>query len=281
MNHYQKIAQAIQFIQKNAISQPELDEVAKSVNLSPFHFQRLFTEWAGVSPKQFLQYITLKNAKSILSKTQATLFDAAFETGLSGTSRLHDLFIKIEGMTPGEFKNGGENLKVRYSFQKSVFGDYLIASTEKGICNLFFYDIPKEQIVSELKKQLDRADIIEQTDENQNRVIRFFDNTLNGNEKIKLHLKGTEFQIKVWEALLKIPEGQLSSYSDIADWIGQENASRAVGTAIGKNPIGYLIPCHRVIKNTGEIGEYRWGSERKMAMIGWETSKVKMGSQSF
>ncbi|UOG34156.1 bifunctional helix-turn-helix domain-containing protein/methylated-DNA--[protein]-cysteine S-methyltransferase [Leptospira noguchii] len=281
MNHYQKIAQAIQFIQKNAISQPELDEVAKSVNLSPFHFQRLFTEWAGVSPKQFLQYITLKNAKSILSKPQATLFDAAFETGLSGTSRLHDLFVKIEGMTPGEFKNGGENLKVRYSFQKSVFGDYLIASTEKGICNLFFYDIPKEQIVSELKKQLDRADIIEQTDENQNRVIRFFDNTLNGNEKIKLHLKGTEFQIKVWEALLKIPEGQLSSYSDIADWIGQENASRAVGTAIGKNPIGYLIPCHRVIKNTGEIGEYRWGSERKMAMIGWETSKVKMGSQSF
>ncbi|EMI66258.1 bifunctional helix-turn-helix domain-containing protein/methylated-DNA--[protein]-cysteine S-methyltransferase [Leptospira noguchii] len=281
MNHYQKIAQAIQFIQKNAISQPELDEVAKSVNLSPFHFQRLFTEWAGVSPKQFLQYITLKNAKSILSKPQATLFDAAFETGLSGTSRLHDLFVKIEGMTPGEFKNGGENLKVRYSFQKSVFGDYLIASTEKGICNLFFYDIPKEQIVSELKKQLDRADIIEQTDENQNRVIRFFDNTLNGNEKIKLHLKGTEFQIKVWEALLKIPEGQLSSYSDIADWIGQKNASRAVGTAIGKNPIGYLIPCHRVIKSTGEIGEYRWGSERKMAMIGWETSKVKMGSQSF
>ncbi|EQA72397.1 bifunctional helix-turn-helix domain-containing protein/methylated-DNA--[protein]-cysteine S-methyltransferase [Leptospira noguchii] len=281
MNHYQKIAEAIQFIQKNAISQPELDEVAKSVNLSPFHFQRLFTEWAGVSPKQFLQYITLQNAKSILSKPQATLFDAAFETGLSGTSRLHDLFVKIEGMTPGEFKNGGENLKVRYSFQKSVFGNYLIASTEKGICNLFFYDIPKEQIVSELKEQWDRADIIEQTDENQNRVIRFFDNTLNGNEKIKLHLKGTEFQIKVWEALLKIPEGQLSSYSDIADWIGQENASRAVGTAIGKNPIGYLIPCHRVIKSTGGIGEYRWGSERKMAMIGWEASKVKMGSQSF
>ncbi|MCH1916723.1 methylated-DNA--[protein]-cysteine S-methyltransferase [Leptospira noguchii] len=276
MNHYQKIAEAIQFIQKNAISQPELDEVAKSVNLSPFHFQRLFTEWAGVSPKQFLQYITLQNAKSILSKPQATLFDAAFEIGLSGTSRLHDLFIKIEGMTPGEFKNGGENLKVRYSFQKSVFGNYLIASTEKGICNLFFYDIPKEQIVSELKEQWDRADIIEQTDENQNRVIRFFDNTLNGNEKIKLHLKGTEFQIKVWEALLKIPEGQLSSYSDIADWIGQENASRAVGTAIGKNPIGYLIPCHRVIKSTGGIGEYRWGSERKMAMIGWEASKVKM-----
>lgn len=276
MSHYQKIAEAIQFIQKNAISQPELDEVAKSVNLSPFHFQRLFTEWAGVSPKQFLQYITLQNAKSILSKPQTTLFDAAFETGLSGTSRLHDLFVKIEGMTPGEFKNGGENIKIRYSFQRSVFGNYLIASTEKGICNLFFYDIPEEQIVSELKEQWNRADIIEQMDENQNRVIRFFDRTLNGHEKIKLRLKGTEFQIKVWEALLKIPEGQLSSYSDIADLIGQENASRAVGTAIGKNPIGYLIPCHRVIKSTGGIGEYRWGSERKMAMIGWEASKVKI-----
>ncbi|WP_061261774.1 bifunctional helix-turn-helix domain-containing protein/methylated-DNA--[protein]-cysteine S-methyltransferase [Leptospira interrogans] len=276
MSHYQKIAEAIQFIQKNAISQPELDEVAKSVNLSPFHFQRLFTEWAGVSPKQFLQYITLQNAKSILSKPQTTLFDAAFETGLSGTSRLHDLFVKIEGMTPGEFKNGGENIKIRYSFQRSVFGNYLIASTEKGICNLFFYDIPEEQIVSELKEQWNSADIIEQMDENQNRVIRFFDKTLNGHEKIKLHLKGTEFQIKVWEALLKIPEGQLSSYSDIADLIGQENASRAVGTAIGKNPIGYLIPCHRVIKSTGGIGEYRWGSERKMAMIGWEASKVKI-----
>ncbi|MCR8637561.1 bifunctional helix-turn-helix domain-containing protein/methylated-DNA--[protein]-cysteine S-methyltransferase [Leptospira interrogans] len=276
MDHYKKISEAIQFIQKNAISQPELDEVAKSVNLSPFHFQRLFTEWAGVSPKQFLQYITLQNAKSILSKPQTTLFDAAFETGLSGTSRLHDLFVKIEGMTPGEFKNGGENIKIRYSFQRSVFGNYLIASTEKGICNLFFYDIPEEQIVSELKEQWNRADIIEQMDENQNRVIRFFDKTLNGHEKIKLHLKGTEFQIKVWEALLKIPEGQLSSYSDIADLIGQENASRAVGTAIGKNPIGYLIPCHRVIKSTGGIGEYRWGSERKMAMIGWEASKVKI-----
>ncbi|MCR8647197.1 bifunctional helix-turn-helix domain-containing protein/methylated-DNA--[protein]-cysteine S-methyltransferase [Leptospira interrogans] len=276
MDHYKKISEAIQFIQKNAISQPELDEVAKSVNLSPFHFQRLFTEWAGVSPKQFLQYITLQNAKSILSKPQTTLFDAAFETGLSGTSRLHDLFVKIEGMTPGEFKNGGENIKIRYSFQRSVFGNYLIASTEKGICNLFFYDIPEEQIVSELKEQWNRADIIEQMDENQNRVIRFFDKTLNGHEKIKLHLKGTEFQIKVWEALLKIPEGQLSSYSDIADLIGQENASRVVGTAIGKNPIGYLIPCHRVIKSTGGIGEYRWGSERKMAMIGWEASKVKI-----
>ncbi|RHX82445.1 bifunctional helix-turn-helix domain-containing protein/methylated-DNA--[protein]-cysteine S-methyltransferase [Leptospira yasudae] len=278
MDHYEKIATAIQFIQKHATSQPELDEIAKSVNLSPFHFQRLFTEWAGVSPKQFLQYLTLQNAKSILSKPQSTLFDAAFETGLSGTSRLHDLFVKIEGMTPGEFKNGGEKLQIRYSFQKSSFGNYVVASTEKGICNLYFYDISKREIVSELKEQWKQADLTEQTDENQDRVVRFFDQALPEKEKIRLHLKGTDFQIKVWEALLKIPEGNLVSYADIAESIGQESASRAVGTAIGKNPIGYLIPCHRVIKSTGGIGEYRWGSERKMAMIGWEASQTNLRS---
>ncbi|TGL78626.1 bifunctional helix-turn-helix domain-containing protein/methylated-DNA--[protein]-cysteine S-methyltransferase [Leptospira yasudae] len=278
MDHYEKIATAIQFIQKHATSQPELDEIAKSVNLSPFHFQRLFTEWAGVSPKQFLQYLTLQNAKSILSKPQSTLFDAAFETGLSGTSRLHDLFVKIEGMTPGEFKNGGEKLQIRYSFQKSSFGNYVVASTEKGICNLYFYDIPKKKIVSELKEQWKQADLTEQTDENQDRVVRFFDQALPEKEKIRLHLKGTDFQIKVWEALLKIPEGNLVSYADIAESIGQESASRAVGTAIGKNPIGYLIPCHRVIKSTGGIGEYRWGAERKMAMIGWEASQTNLRS---
>ncbi|MCG6169648.1 bifunctional helix-turn-helix domain-containing protein/methylated-DNA--[protein]-cysteine S-methyltransferase [Leptospira sanjuanensis] len=278
MDHYEKIATAIQFIQKHATSQPELDEIAKSVNLSPFHFQRLFTEWAGVSPKQFLQYLTLQNAKSILSKPQSTLFDAAFKTGLSGTSRLHDLFVKIEGMTPGEFKNGGEKLQIRYSFQKSSFGNYVVASTEKGICNLYFYDIPKSEIVFELKEQWKQADLTEQTDENQDRVVRFFDQTLLEKEKIRLHLKGTDFQIKVWEALLKIPEGKLVSYAEVAESIGQESASRAVGTAIGKNPIGYLIPCHRVIKSTGGIGEYRWGAERKMAMIGWEASQTKLRS---
>lgn len=274
MDHYKKIATAIQFIQENSTSQPELEEIAKSVNLSPFHFQRIFTEWAGVSPKQFLQYLTLQNAKSILSKPQSTLFDAAYETGLSGTSRLHDLFVKIEGMTPGEYKNGGEKLTIRYSFQKGIFGEYLVASTEKGICNLFFYDVPKEKVLSELQEQWDQAQLVQKTDENQERVVRFFDNALNHREKIKLHLKGTDFQIKVWEALLKIPEGQLSSYSKIAASIEQESASRAVGSAIGKNPIGYLIPCHRVIKSTGGIGEYRWGSQRKRAMIGWEVSKT-------
>ncbi|TGL66232.1 bifunctional helix-turn-helix domain-containing protein/methylated-DNA--[protein]-cysteine S-methyltransferase [Leptospira kmetyi] len=278
MDHYKKIASAIQFIEQHALSQPELDEIAQSVDLSPFHFQRLFTEWAGVSPKQFLQYLTLQNAKSILNQPRATLFDAAYETGLSGTGRLHDLFVKIEGMTPGEFKNGGERLKIRYSFRKSNFGDYVIASTEKGICNLFFYDIPQERIVSELKEQWNQAELVFQSDENQERVVKFFDQTSTQKEKIKLHLKGTDFQIKVWEALLKIPEGRLSSYSDIADSIGQESASRAVGSAIGKNPIGYLIPCHRVIKSTGGIGEYRWGSERKRAMIGWEASQTNLRS---
>ncbi|MDV6237416.1 methylated-DNA--[protein]-cysteine S-methyltransferase [Leptospira ellisii] len=270
MEQYQKIAEAIKFIRENYAAQPELEQVAKSVQLSPFHFQRLFTEWAGVSPKQFLQYLTLQNAKSVLSKPESTLFDAAFETGLSGTSRLHDLFVKIEGMTPGEYKNGGENLKIRYSFRKSRFGQYVVASTAKGICNLYFYDVSEKKILQELKEQWNRAVLSEDADENQAKVVRFFDRTGGDAGPIPLHLKGTDFQIKVWEALLKIPEGKLTSYSDIATSIDQESASRAVGSAIGKNPIGYLIPCHRVIKNTGGIGEYRWGSERKMAMIGWE-----------
>ncbi|EMO12066.1 DNA-binding helix-turn-helix protein [Leptospira borgpetersenii str. Noumea 25] len=203
MGHYKKIAEAIQFIQKHAVSQPELDEIAKSVGLSPFHFQRLFTEWAGVSPKQFLQYLTLQNAKSILSKPQTTLFDAAFEVGLSGTSRLHDLFVKIEGMTPGEFKNGGEKLKIRYSFQKNVFGDYVIASTEKGICNLYFYDVSKEQVVSELKEQWSKANLIQKTDENQNRVIRFLIKHSTEKKKSNFILKERIFKSRFGKPFLK------------------------------------------------------------------------------
>ncbi|GAL86643.1 methylated-DNA--protein-cysteine methyltransferase [Sporocytophaga myxococcoides] len=272
---FDRIAKAIDFISKNIKKQPSLEEVAEAVHLSPYHFQRMFTEWAGVSPKKFLQFLTIEYAKKVLEKSPSkTLAEAAELTGLSTTSRLHDLFVNIEGMTPGEYKNGGENLTIRYSIRNSQFGDYLIASTGKGISNLFFFDGEEKKVVEELKASWTNASIIEDVDEDQTKVARFFANDFNDSEKIKLHLKGTAFQIKVWEALLKIPQGALTSYGQIAGSINQANASRAVGTAIGSNPVGFIIPCHRVIKNVGGIGEFRWGSQRKKAMIGWEASQL-------
>jgi len=274
MNNYYRIAKAIEFIKENFRSQPDLNEVAKNVYLSPHHFQRMFTEWAGVSPKKFLQFMSLDHAKNILNNNAATLSEAAFETGLSGTGRLHDLFVSIEGMTPGEYKNGGENLNINFSFNESPFGTYLIASTPKGICNLQFIE-DKNSAIENLKLQWFSARINESTDSNHDKIKKFFENDLTKADKIKLHLRGTEFQLKVWEALLRIQEGQLSSYFDIANKVCTEKASRAVGSAIGKNPVAYIIPCHRVIKKTGEFGEYRWGQTRKIAMIYRESNKFK------
>lgn len=271
---YERIARAIEYITQNIKEQPSLDQVAEIVHLSPFHFQRIFTEWAGVSPKKFLQFLTVEYAKKILSDVNSkTLSETAIQAGLSGTSRLHDLFITIEGMTPGEYKNGGANLNIQYSLRDSQFGKYLIASTGKGISNLYFFDRDEHKIISELKATWINAKIQEGSDINQEKVVRFFNHDFSDSEKIKLHLKGTEFQIKVWEALLKIPQGALSTYGQIANNIEQPNAPRAVGTAIGSNQVGFIIPCHRVIKSVGGIGEFRWGSTRKRAMIGWEASK--------
>ncbi len=272
---FDRISKAIDFISKNIKAQPSLEEVAEVVHLSPYHFQRMFTEWAGVSPKKFLQFLTIEYAKKVLETSSSrTLADAAELTGLSTTSRLHDLFVNIEGMTPGEYKNGGENLTIRYSIRNSQFGDYLIASTGKGISNLYFFDGEEKNVIEELKASWINASIKEGTDEDQSKVARFFANDFADSEKIKLHLKGTAFQIKVWEALLKIPQGVLTSYGQIAGSMNQANASRAVGTAIGSNPVGFIIPCHRVIKSVGGIGEFRWGSHRKKAMIGWEASRL-------
>lgn len=269
MKNYEIISQAISYLVENHKDQPDLIELASSVRLSPYHFQRVFAQWAGVSPKKFLQYLSIRHAKKILNE-EKTLFDASYETGFSSTSRLHDLFVNIEGMTPGEYKNQGENLTIHYSQQDSIFGKYLLASTSKGICNLYFYEDVQKSI-TELKESWRNAKLIEGTDTEQEKVIQFL-NHENPIEKIRLHLKGTDFQIKIWEALLKIPEAKLVSYSQIAKEIKQENAARAIGSAVGANPIGYIIPCHRVIKNTGIIGEYRWGSIRKTAMIGYESS---------
>lgn len=269
--NYQRIAEAINYIKLNFKEQPNLDEVAEKVNLSPFHFQRLFTDWAGISPKKFLQYLSLDYAKGILKERQATLFDTAYETGLSGTGRLHDLFINIEGMTPAEYKNGGKALNINYSFAESPFGDLIVASTAKGICFMAFAD-DRLAAFGELMAQFPNATYTQTVDIAQQNALFIFKKDWTQLSGIKLHLKGTNFQLKVWEALLNIPVGGLSTYSSVASAIQHPTASRAVGSAVGDNPVAFLIPCHRVIKSTGEFGQYHWGATRKTAMIGWEAA---------
>ncbi|HXS56762.1 MAG TPA: methylated-DNA--[protein]-cysteine S-methyltransferase [Hanamia sp.] len=270
--NFTRIAEAINYIQENFKSQPRLDEIAEQLHVSPYHFQRLFTEWAGTSPKKFLQYISVEHAKKMLKESQASLFETAMDTGFSGTSRLHDLFINIEGMTPGEYKNGGENLSINYSFAESPFGNMLVASTSKGICYLAFAD---DEVVAlkALTDKFPKAHYQQMTDLVQQNALFIFTHDWKKLHQIKLHLRGTDFQLKVWETLLKIPMGKLTTYGNIAKHIQSPNASRAVGTAIGDNPVAFLIPCHRVIQSTGIFGGYHWGSSRKTAMIGWEAAK--------
>lgn len=272
--NYYRIAEAISYLKENFKSQPDLDEVAEKVNLSPFHFQRLFSEWAGVSPKKFLQYLNLNYAKQVLKDQQSTLFEAALQTGLSGTGRLHDLFVNVEGMTPGEFKNGGENLHINYSYAQTPFGHLLIASTTKGVCYMAFAD-NESQAFDELKKQFPLAGYQLKKDEIQESALQIFEQNWSEPSKIKLHLKGTPFQLKVWETLLKVPLGQLTTYGNLAKAIGHPNASRAVGSAVGDNPIAFLIPCHRVIQSSGHFGQYHWGQIRKNAMLGWEAAQIE------
>ena len=270
--NYARIAAAISYIRENFKAQPDLDTVAAHVHLSPFHFQKMFTDFAGVSPKKFLQYISVAYAKNILKGKQASLFDAAQETGLSGTGRLHDLFIKTEGMTPGEYKNGGKNLSINYSFAESPFGNILVASTEKGICYMAFAENEKDAF-AHFRRYFPNALLKQMTDLIQQNALYIFTRPAEKQEEIRLHVKGTEFQLKVWETLLKIPSGGLSTYGRIAESIQRPKASRAVGTAIGSNPVAILIPCHRVIQATGMIGGYMWGPERKASIIGWEAAR--------
>lgn len=267
--HYQRIAEAIAYIQNNFQRQPQLDEIAAHIHLSSAHFQRLFTEWAGTSPKKFLQYISIEHAKKILKQQQGSVFDATFATGLSSTSRLHDLFIQIEGMTPAEYKYGGQHLTIHYQFSETPFGQVLIASTQKGICTLRFVENTAEAL-AHLKEQFPKAMFIAQSDSLQQSALALFQTDHSQLAKIKLHLKGTAFQLRVWQSLLKIPMGQLTTYGELAKSIDHPKAARAVGTAIGSNPIAFLIPCHRVIQSTGAFGGYEWGQVRKTAMIAWE-----------
>ncbi|MFD1255354.1 methylated-DNA--[protein]-cysteine S-methyltransferase [Mucilaginibacter terrae] len=275
---YKRIAGAIEFLRLNYKRQPTLNEAANFVNLSPFHFQRMFKDWAGVTPKQFLQYVSVEHAKSILKEQQASLFDTAFETGLSGTGRLHDLFVKIEGMTPGEYKNGGKQLHINYSFAQTPFGTILVASTPKGICYMAFADADETDAFIKLQSRFPNAGYHKMLDQIQQNALFIFTQNWGKLGEIKMHLKGTAFQLKVWESLLKVPMGGLTTYARLACSLNNPNACRAVGTAVGDNPVAFLIPCHRVIRSTGEIGQYHWGSTRKNAIIGWEASKTLLTS---
>ncbi|WEK37775.1 MAG: methylated-DNA--[protein]-cysteine S-methyltransferase [Candidatus Pseudobacter hemicellulosilyticus] len=272
--NYERIAAAIDFIKANFREQPSLEAVAASVHLSPAHFQRLFTDWAGTSPKKFLQYVSVQHAKQLLAANErATLLDTTFETGLSSPSRLHELFVNIEGMTPGEYKNGGQHLTINYSFAESPFGNLIVASTSKGVCYMAFEE-DEAKALTDLQARFPKAALQRKLDLLQQHALFIFQHDWSKLPEIKLHLKGTDFQLKVWESLLRIPMGQLSTYGGIAREMGSPNASRAVGSAVGSNPVAFLIPCHRVIQSTGIFGGYMWGPTRKTAIIGWEAAKT-------
>ncbi|HWR11135.1 MAG TPA: methylated-DNA--[protein]-cysteine S-methyltransferase [Rectinemataceae bacterium] len=285
---YARVEAAIRFIEKNAVGQPSLDEVACHIGLSPFHFQRLFTRWAGVSPKRFLQYLTVESAKKLLDES-ATILDATFEVGLSSPSRLHDLFVNAEAVTPGEFKSAGEGMEIRWAIQASLFGDCLVATSPRGVCALEFLDAassglgsaetdrreadPRLVALAALQRRWRGAVLIEDPATGRRALDHLFSAAGHRDaDVLRLHLKGSNFQLKVWRALLAIPEGRLVSYGKLAEMIGSPGSARAVGTALGQNPIGLIIPCHRVLRSSGEIGGYKWGIERKKALIAYEAS---------
>lgn len=273
---YGQIAKAIAFIRKHHLEQPSLATVAQHVNLSEYHFQRLFTQWAGISPKRFLQYLTLEYAKSKITETNS-LLEATLESGLSSSGRLHDLFVQLVAMTPGEYKTAGSGLHIRYGIHETPFGACLIATTDRGICNLNFLDhidhTDRTVVGQVLQTEWPNASISldqPETEKVRDLIFQSFDPS-----PLVLHVKGTNFQIQVWQALLNIPLGGLTTYQGLANSIGKPTAARAIGNAVGRNPIGYLIPCHRVIRSSGEIGGYRWGLDRKTALLGWEASRSK------
>jgi AraC family transcriptional regulator of adaptative response/methylated-DNA-[protein]-cysteine methyltransferase len=268
--NYSRIAAAIEYLRAHFREQPSLETVAAAVHLSPAHFQRLFSEWAGVSPKQFLQYLSIDFARTRLRNgDRPSLFETALDTGLSSPSRLHELFVNIEAMTPAEFRDGGAGLHIRHSFADTPFGPVFIASTATGICRLVFTD-DEAAARNALQQCFPKAILEAGATSVHDEALAFFRRDLNPTSRLRLHLRGTPFQLKVWEALLKIPAGEIRSYGDLAKEAGNPAASRAVGTAIGSNPVAVLIPCHRVIRSDGGLGGYMWGETRKQAILGWE-----------
>ena len=269
--HYPIISRAIEHITSSINEQPKLEEIANYVGMSPYHFQRLFSEWVGISPKAYQQYLTLGFSKELLRKRHSVL-DVSLMSGLSGGSRLHDLFIKWEAMTPGEYVKKGEGLIIRWSWFNSPFGKLLALATDRGLCGLGFSGVnDEEEVLQDYKNRWPNAVYIEDKSKLEGSI-----NSLISNEgSINIHLLGAPFQIKVWEALLNIPSGYVTTYSDVANAINNKNAVRAVGTAIGNNPIGWLIPCHRVLRKNGDLGGYHWGLDRKIALIARESAQFE------
>lgn len=268
--HFDIIAKTIHYIKDHQNEQPSLEEIANHVHLSKYHFQRLFKKWAGLSPKDYLQFITLEKAKEALRCGQSTL-EASYQVGLSGNSRLHDLFVKIESCTPGEFQKGGKHLKIQFAEIETPFGNAMLCETDKGVSSLSFDTFN----IAAQKADYPHAIFENKLGRYGELVQAYFKNWKIPTSIISLDLKGTPFQIQVWRALLQIPSSYLLSYKDIAHKINNPKAVRAVGTAIGKNPIGYLIPCHRVIKGSGQMGNYRWKPERKIAMNSYESIRLR------
>jgi AraC family transcriptional regulator, regulatory protein of adaptative response / methylated-DNA-[protein]-cysteine methyltransferase len=269
---YLLVEKAIEYLDANASRQPELIDVAKAVGVSEFHFQRTFTHWAGISPKRFLQFLTRERAREMLARSE-NLLDTTFELGLSSPGRLHDLFVATEAVTPGEYKSRGAGLTIRYGIFPTPFGGCLLGITERGICHLGFIQGSEGDALDEMVGYWQRASIVEDQAATSPLVESIF--RLGQAPIMPMHilLRGTNFQIKVWEALLRIPAGSVSTYEEIARQIGQPRAVRAVGSAVARNPIPVLIPCHRVIRKLGEFGNYRYGATRKRALIAWELAR--------
>ncbi len=267
--NYQRIAKAIQFLRDHQSSQPQLADLSQFVGVSEYHLQRIFSKWAGVSPKQFLQYLTKEKAKQLLREN--SVLDTAFSCGLSSSSRLHDLMLHCESVTPGEYRAWGKGLNIAYGIHASPFGYCLLALTHRGLCKLSFFDEPDEgdNIVVELRAEWPDA-VITRDQSATEKISHQIFSAADYKQTLSLLLKGSPFQIKVWEALLKIPEGSVFSYQQLASVMGRTSSVRAVASAIAQNSIGYLIPCHRVIRSTGVLNNYRWGDVRKAAIIGWE-----------
>ena len=273
---YARIEAAILYLEEHFRNQPELGEVAEAAGLSPHHFQRLFRRWAGISPKRFGQFLTLDYAKAQL-EASASVLDAAYDAGLSGPSRLHDLFVTYEAMSPGAFKEGGDGVDIAYGVHPSPFGPCFVGQTERGICALGFADDDRsdaDAVRAEFERRWPAARFHEDRAATEPVVARIFDGgRAAGAEPLRLAVCGTNFQLKVWEALLRIPHGRITSYHALAQALGLPRSARAVGGAVAANPISYLIPCHRVIRRSGAISNYEWGPARKRVMLGWEAAR--------